>query len=1236
MAKDKGDHAIGIILSGTGSDGTQGITAIKEQGGMVIVQDPATAKFDGMPNSAIESGNYDYILPPKQMSDEIMRYPQVVQREEVFGNKTPPYESDAFHSVLKLVKDNSNFDFTFYKRQTLERRIAKRMAQIGISEMREYVLYLQNSAEEIQSLADEFLIGVTSFFRDPPAFEIIKQEVLPKMIDTKKEGDLLKIWVAACSTGEEAYSLAILIHEYLKKRNKLFNVKIFATDIDARAIHTAAKGNYPASIKDQVPDHILNHYFQQEGMTYTVSAEIRKMVIFAQHNLIKDLPFGQMDMVSCRNMLIYMRAELQKKVLNTFHFSLNVGGFLFLGSSESSGGIADSVREINKKWNVYQVTEQSKTFTGDHKTTDNGQSYTTNGPSVLPNRRTVESQMKEAFYEVISEELGYAAVFVNEQYDLLQAVGDYKKFIQLPENQLRISLPKLVPPALSVPLTLALRKASNQHEKVITKQIKIGEADQRRSINLVVKPHLSSPDSKQKFILVLFREEKVEPHRPDDPNNYDQQMNLERFTELENELKETKEDLQMTVEELETSNEELQSSNEELLSSNEELQSTNEELQSLNEELHTVNAEHQIKIKELQELNDDLNNYFSSSDIGQIFVDADLLIRKYTPAVTNQVNLIKSDIGRPINHLSYNLKYDYFVDDIRQVIATQEKVEKELEVGSGAFFQMRIHPYIRQDKSVDGAVITFVDISKVKQLNNLLGGVLRSSPNVIMALQSVYEEDQLVDFQCVMANEATRKILYKDPGQLEGSLLLQQMPGMKREGIFKKLRSVATRGGVLRQEIHYQHEGLNTWLEILAAPMDKGVALTISDISDKKEAEKELVQAYEDVKKAEGKLKTLNSKLEERVEERTQALSESEERFRIVAQATNDAVWDWHLISNEFWWNDTFEEIFGFDREQLAPGINALFDYLHPDDLDQVKTELDRVINAGEKQWSVEHRFRKADGSYAYVFNRAYVLQNEYGVPYRVLGAMLDISRLKEVQEELQRSNENLKRINIDLDNFVYTASHDLRTPIANLEGLMYMLKAKTAGQFEELSIIVEKIDNSINKFKGTLDALTDITKVQKNMDGVHENLSIKEVLESVKEDIKPSLQESKAEIQESLATDRIHYPKIHLRSIIYNFLSNAVKYRHPDRSPVIGLRTYEKENYVVLEVTDNGLGMTEQQQKKLFSMFRRFHDHVDGTGVGLYMVKRMVENKKGTIEVESQEGQGSTFRVLLNQGSAI
>ncbi len=1233
LAHDKKDRAIAIILSGTGSDGTKGIEHIKEQGGLVIVQDPATAKFDGMPNSAIASGYTDLILPPEMMAEEIFRHPADTKSMDTGQLILNDAETVHLKEIISLVREQTTHDFSSYKEQTLHRRILRRIAQVEIDSPKEYIHFLRNNPDEVKYLSKEFLIGVTHFFRDPEAFKVLKETVLPEIISKKSADDTIKIWVAACSTGEEAYTMAMLVCEELQKQRKTLDVKIFATDIDSHALELAAKGMYPEAIEKDIAPERLDTFFTREGSMYCVNQKIRRMVIFAHHNVIKDPPFSKLDLVSCRNMLIYMKPVLQRKVLATFHFSLMVGSYLFLGPSESCEELQPALKVINKKWNLFKINSKSRNFIFDGNNHEKGKDPK-RSPDLLPKRRSAEHEMQEAFHELITEELGYAAVFINEEFELLQAIGDYKHFLEMPDKVLKMNLLKMVPRELSLALNLALRKATRDNQKVTSRRIELVKNGVIQYVSLTVKPYLVPDQFSRKFITVLLKEESSEVITAEERAVFDHQVSVERLLELENELKQTKHDLQTMVEELETSNEEMQSSNEELLSSNEELQSTNEELQSVNEELHTVNAEHQQKIRQLEELNDDLNNYFRSSDIGQIFLDKNLIIRRFTPAVKHQINLIESDIGRPIEHLSYNIRYENLIEDIRQVIKNPEVIEKEIETRNGRFYQMKIMPYVRHDKTTDGAVVSFIDISAVKELNNLLEGVLNSSTSGIMAFSPVLDEHKKpVDLKWTLINRAGKTILGKANKELEGLRLLQELPGFKKDGLFKKLAGVFSTRKPLHLEQHYTYDGIDTWMEIIAVPLDTGITVTLIDISEKKAAEEELISTYEEVKEAEEKLRKLNMELEKRVEERTRELTQSEERFRLLSRATNDAVWDWDLVAGEFWWNEGFLKIFGFKAEDIEPGVDSWFNRLHPDESKLIVDELNEAINKGENQWAAEHRFLNAAGSYTWVYNRSYILKNEYGIPCRMLGSMIDLSSLKKAQEELELSNKNLRKINTDLDNFVYTASHDLRAPIANLEGLLMLLKPK----FEEHmppneQRLIQLVEASIEKLKRTILGLLEITKVQKDLERKVEQISFAEVLEDVESDVRKDILESKAIIETDFKVTKIKYNRVNLQSILYNLLSNALKYRSPEQPLHVRISTEHKDGAVALSFTDNGLGMSEQQQKKLFTMFNRFHTHVDGTGIGLYMVKRIIENNEGRIKVESKVGKGTTFKIYFKE----
>lgn len=722
LAEDRGSNAIAVILSGTGTDGTKGAEAIKAAGGIVLVQDPCTARFDGMPNSAIASGNADMILAPELMPEEIYSYLQETPIQILNKGKI---DEGKLEEIFRLVYKQSGHDFHFYKTPTIIRRLYRRMSHKNIKKLEEYIEHLHRHPEECKQLCKDFLIGVTKFFRDPAAFEVIYNEVLPEIISMKASGDTLKVWVSACSTGEEAYSMAIIIDKFLSARKTLLDVKIFATDIDDAALEVASKGIYPESIAKDIEPEMLERYFVKDGNQYHINQYIRKQIVFARHNVIKDPPFIKNDLVSCRNMLIYMSSVLQKKVLATLHFSLNHGGFLLLGPSETASYMQDNLEEVSGKWKIYRrngVQRMPHTDAQYNKSLEYGRLMRdvrvnrSDGGAVKAPR-----DIANEFKDVLAEEFGFAAFYIDSNHEIREATGNYKKYISLPEGRLHLNLLKMLPPELSISLNGAIRKVQAEQKKILVKNVRIKGKTRNTYINFIVKP--SNPALHDPLMLVVFgeaRKERVGQKRNTDITGVvDPELN-KYIIDLETELRETRSDLQMAIEGLESTNEELQSSNEELLSANEELQSSNEELQSLNEELHTLNTEHQLKIRELVELNDDLNNYFRSSDIAQIFLDNKTIIRKFNPAASKLINLIDTDIGRPISHISTNLQYNDLIDNIRSVINTGQLYEREIKLNNGKTSLMRILPYIRQDKQTDGVVLTFVDITDLVEAKERL------------------------------------------------------------------------------------------------------------------------------------------------------------------------------------------------------------------------------------------------------------------------------------------------------------------------------------------------------------------------------------------------------------------------------------------------------------------------------------------------------------------------------------
>lgn len=1011
LAKDQKELAIAVILSGTGTDGTKGAQAIKQNGGLVIAQEPSTAKFDGMPKSVIAAQFADFILSPDAMAEEIYNHIDGHTSSELTPvDKT---EDEVVGSILNTVHKNTNYDFHQYKPATIYRRISRRMLHTKKQHIKDYAQLVKSSADEAKLLAREFFIGVTSFFRDKEAYDILYNDVFPAIVAEKDDDDVIKIWVTACSTGQEAYSIAILLDKYLQHQAKALEVKIFASDIDEAAVDCASKAKYPLAAVGSIDRDILNNYFIRHANEFTVIPRIRKQIVFARHNILKDPPFIKNDLVSCRNLLIYLNPALQHSVLSVLNFSLVKGGYLFLGSSENPGPIKSEIEEINTKWKVYRKLGSDVAF---KRVTTPSRAFGSYGSAKLntfPEKPNTASQLSEDFRKALSEDLGYAAVYVNDNNEIKEVAGDFRRYLSLPDKILNLNILKMVPVDLSGILSTAFRKVQKEGKKTSIKNIRVTAGDHQRIFNIIVKPPKDT--STQQYLLVIFHEVIDVAKAPVGVTDVNLLQQNTYIQELEEELKETRANLQMAIEGLETTNEELQSSNEELQSANEELQSSNEELQSLNEELHTLNTEHQLRIKELQELNDDLNNYFRSTEIGQIFLDGEKRIRKFNPAAVEMVNIIDSDIGRPISNISSNLRTTDVAVYAQKAMDTNSVMEKEVELESGRTYLMRILPYLRQDKRQDGAVITFIDISALKNLNNIVKGVFDTSVSGILVFDAIRNSrKQIVDLRCSAANNAIVDILKKEENEVVGMMLRTDFPALSENGFYSKCINVIEEDSLLKQELPIKNEdGTISWFNVAANRLNDGLIVTLTDITNIKEAEEKIRKNYNELLATKESLKQLNAQLEEKVKERTQDLSLSEERFRLVASATNDAIWDWSFVENEIWWSDSFYTLFGYTaQDQGVHAPSFWIENIHPDDRQRVKESKYALINnSGNEEWEASYRFKKSDGSYAVILDRGTIIRDEYGTPYRMLGAMMDITEVEETSFQLKIKNEELKTL---------------------------------------------------------------------------------------------------------------------------------------------------------------------------------------------------------------------------------
>ncbi|MBM7616044.1 chemotaxis protein CheB [Alkaliphilus hydrothermalis] len=736
LAENFQNKAIGVVLSGAGNDGTRGSKDIKEAGGMVMVQDEDSAEFPSMPQSIIITGIYDHKLPPSEMGQQLLSYihqPSIVQgnvnRTEKDEIQT---EEEALNIIYGLLKLQLGIDFSYYKQNTILRCIERRMKVCQMADLNDYVAYIYRDSSEIHKLNQSLLIGVTKFFRDIEVFDLLKEQIIPQISSTKNRLNTLRIWIAGCSTGEEVYSIAMLILEYMEEHNLRFNVKIFATDVNRDSIEFASRGIYPQSCAVDIPIRRLEKYFNKKNDGYQVIEEIRDMVIFSNHNIVSDPPFHKMDLVSCRNLFIYFQSFIQKKLLKYFHFALNQGGYLLLGSSET---INDEVSElfvnINTKCKVFKASSKNRQTLLDYSQTalSLDKSFNTRITNYSATEKKQNKKSVEEIQQKLISEYVPPCVIIDKNHKVIHTSGNINKYIQLPNGAIDLNIFKMVPQSLSFILGTAINRAKKEKVKTVYKNLRFSFNDWEEIINVTVRPFSESNETM--MIIIEEKEQEEGDHELVQNNHTINTINTintihveksmqNRINDLEYELKETKDALQNTFEEIETSNEELQSANEELLASNEELQSTNEEIQSINEELATVNAQYAIKIEELTELNNDMDNYIRSTNIGMIILDRDFLIRRFTPTIKEEINLMDFDIGRPIKHISHNLKNIDLSKEAEEVLGSF--IPKELEVQStrGSWFILKVTPYRTEQDFVKGVVITLVDITKQKEMIEII------------------------------------------------------------------------------------------------------------------------------------------------------------------------------------------------------------------------------------------------------------------------------------------------------------------------------------------------------------------------------------------------------------------------------------------------------------------------------------------------------------------------------------
>ncbi|MEN6375131.1 MAG: chemotaxis protein CheB [Smithella sp.] len=724
LADDLQDRSIGVILSGMGSDGTLGLRAIKEKAGAVFVQSPESAKFDGMPRSAIEADLADIVAPVEDLPDRIMAYirhtPLITRTNLVLESKA----QSSLQKIFILLRSQTGQDFSLYKKSTVYRRIERRMSLHQIDRIATYVRFLQENSQEIELLFKELLIGVTSFFRDPVVWEQLKKDIFPALLASRPEGGVFRAWVAGCSTGEEAYSLAIIFREAVAeaKLDHNFTMQIFATDLDKDAIDKARAGVYPSNITADVSPDRLRRFFMQNEQGFRISKEIREMVVFAPQNVIMDPPFTKIDIVVCRNLLIYLTQELQKKILPLFHYSLNPCGLLFLGTSETIGSHTDLFALIDVKTRIYRRLEPALGV----KPIEFPSAFaalTPDATTAVKLEKTV-GNIQNIAEQILLREYTPAAVLVTNKGDILFISGRTGKYLEPAMGKANWNIFAMAREGLHYELSGGFQRAVRMQQVVTLKNIKVRTNGSSEHVEVIIQP-LAEPEVIQGMTMIIFRavsSEKVgqeaEKMKRKSVTGHPSGSvpTVAEIQHLREELQYTREEMQTSQEELKSANEELQSTNEELQSTNEELTTSKEEMQSMNEELQTVNHELQSKVTDLSRINNDMKNLLDSTDIATLFLDDQLNVRRFTSKTSKIFNLISGDAGRPITDITSELQYPELVDDAREVLRTLVFKEKLIPANNERWYMMRIMPYRTLDNRIDGVVITFTDVTAASKV----------------------------------------------------------------------------------------------------------------------------------------------------------------------------------------------------------------------------------------------------------------------------------------------------------------------------------------------------------------------------------------------------------------------------------------------------------------------------------------------------------------------------------------
>ena len=1350
LADEFGDHAIAVVLSGTGSDGSHGIRSIKAAGGFTLAQSPDTAKYDGMPRAAMETGCVDMVMAPDRMVGELQRIADMSGRTLLI--QPEQQEAPVYDRITRLVHRQTGLDLAAYKEKTIQRRLRRRMAARHMSTLDDYLALLQAEPHELQQFCQDVLISVTSFFRDPEAFEALREQ-LDAMLRKRRPGDDIRIWTPGCATGEEAYSLAILLCDMLGPAVGDYRIQIFATDLDDTALGTARRGVYNAASLAELRPETVNRYFEPAGDQYKVNKALREMLVFARQNLLHDPPFLRLDMISCRNLLIYFNNDAQRRLFELFHYAINPGGLLFLGKSENVTRHEHLFMSLDSRWKIFQHRgNRSPRAAPPYRS---GMTTPREDPSAAVAPRTRLSAY-DRMVRATLEHYAPPGLLVDDELVIQHILGDTSQYLRIPHGEPDFSVRNLVRHELRIDLAALVARVKKHGESVSSRLIHLPDAGER--VRVSVHPVTGELDQDLLYLISFDRQAATEasPRRETDAGDGTDAEHAEsaerHIDDLEDELATTREHLQTVIEELETTNEELQSSNEELQSSNEELQSsneeletTNEELQSTNEELTTVNEELGSKTDELNAAYTDIANVKDSLTDPLVVVDAGLRIKFCNPACDDIFAGGEALEGTPILDLELRLSVPRFRQRLMRVVQKGEQIEVQLTQslhtteeggepdGSAVqrFYLLRMQPYLDQDETVRGAVITFFDNTRIKRAEreareseSRLHAIVNRSPVIttVKDRQGRY----------VIANDAFESLLGLQPGgaisRVDADLLPAPLASRNAEREREASRSDVTR----EHEESFELGGQSYTFIVERFPLRDedgqayGLCTKALDITARRRAEEEIrlqskaldaaingilladarrpdmpivyvnpafqritgypmedalgancrflqgpdtdAEAVATIRQAlhdgtSGRALLLNYRadgtpfwndlsvapvhddlgkithfvgVQQDVTQRVRserARRENEERLRTAQDYAAVASFEWHPGNASLGTPEQLNKLFGITPASRELTIMQLLRRVHAEDRHPLLRAARRCLQ-DRGEMDIEFRVDRDDGLHHWLQIRADAERDPQGRPIRLLGLVMDIGRRKDVENALLSARVEAEQANRAKSEFLSHMSHELRTPLNAILGFGQLLESDPDAPLNDTQ--TENVQHILKAGWHLLDLISEVLDLARIESGrlnvEYQPTDVRTVVEDSIRTVAPMADQRQIAVEHDVQFDgEFMSDTTRLTQILLNLLTNAVKYNHDGGH--VRLVAWEAEQRLHIAVSDTGIGISEADHDGLFESFNRLGQEggrIQGTGIGLVLVQRLLRLLGGDIQVASTPGQGSTFTISL------